>query len=60
MLELPLPLSLIAFCRLRCQWMCNGHMDFWNGDGGSQVFTAVERYERASNDICQAGYNAMH
>jgi len=37
-LQLPLPLSLISFCSLRLQWICNDRLGFWIRDGGSQVF----------------------
>ena len=58
--QLPMPLSLIAYCSSCSQWICNDCAGFWIRDGGRQVIKTAGRSGRASNAWCGAGYNAAH
>jgi hypothetical protein len=53
-LQLPLPLALIPFCRMRSHWICIGRAGFWIRDGGRQDLKTTDVSGSARNAGCEA------
>jgi hypothetical protein len=57
--DLPLPQSLIGFCRSHSQWMYNDCPGFWIRDGGRHDLKTAERIGSDRIAGCSAGYRGM-